>query len=129
MTVVFGTNENFSQKYVMALLNSKLLSYRYRSIGKQTGGGSFEYFPNGVGKLPIPSLDLTIEADKTKHDNLVSLVDKILELKQKETAEKNKQLKTMISRQIEGIEKAIDTAVYELYNLTEDEIKFVEGED
>jgi hypothetical protein len=33
----------------------------------------------------------------------------------------------MISRQIEGIDKAIDTAVYGLYSLSEDEIKEVEG--
>jgi hypothetical protein len=127
MTMVFGTNEKFSLKYIMALLNSKLLTYRYKSIGKQTGGGSFEYFPNGIGKLPIPALDLSKKPDKTKHDNLVSLVDKMLELKKKETAEKNQQLKTMISRQIDGIDKAIDIAVYGLYNLTEDEIKVVEG--
>ena len=34
----------------------------------------------------------------------------------------------MISRQIEGIDNAIDKYVYELYNLTEEEIKVVEGE-
>jgi adenine-specific DNA-methyltransferase len=127
MTVIFGTNDKLSLKYILALINSKLLTYRYRSIGKQTGGGSFEYFPNGVGKLPIPALDLSIKTDKAKHDNLVSLVDKMLELKQKEAAEKNQQLKTRITRQIEGVDKAIDTAVYKLYNLTEDEIKVVEG--
>jgi hypothetical protein len=127
MTVVFGTNEKLSLKYIMALLNSKLLTYRYRSIGKQTGGGSFEYFPNGVGKLPIPILDLSKKADKAKHDNLISLVDKMLELKKKEAAEPNQQLKTMISRQIDSVDKAIDTAVYQLYNLTDDEIKVVEG--
>jgi len=33
----------------------------------------------------------------------------------------------MISRQIDSVDKAIDSAVYELYNLTEDEIKVVEG--
>jgi hypothetical protein len=62
-----------------------------------------------------------------KHNHIVKLVDKMLELKQKEADEKNQQLKTMVSRQIEGVDKAIDTAVYELYNLTEDEIKVVEG--
>jgi type I restriction-modification system DNA methylase subunit len=127
MTVIFGTNDKLSLKYILALLNSKLLSYRYKSIGKQTGGGSFEYFPNGVGKLPIPPIDLSIKDDKAKHDNFVTLVDKMLELKQKEAAEKNQQLKTMIIRQIEGVDKAIDTAVYGLYNLTEDEIRIVEG--
>jgi type I restriction-modification system DNA methylase subunit len=127
VTVVFGTNENFSLKYILALLNSKALTYRYRSIGKQTGGGSFEYFTNGVGKLPIPALDLSVKADKIKHDKIVSFVDKILELKQREAAEKNPQLKTMVSRHIDGVDKAIDTAVYELYGLTEDEIAAVEG--
>jgi type II restriction/modification system DNA methylase subunit YeeA len=128
MTVVFGTNEKLSLKYILALLNSKLLTYRYRSIGKQTGGGSFEYFPNGVGKLPILLLDLSNEADKAKHDSLVSLVDDIMELKKKEAAERNQQVKTMIARQIGSVDKAIDTAVYQLYNLTDDEIKVVEGE-
>jgi len=128
MTVVFGTNETLSLKYILALLNSKLLTYRYRSIGKQTGGGSFEYFPNGVGKLPIPALDLSVKTDKTKYDKLVSLVDKMLELKRKEAVEKNPQLKTMITRQIDGVDNAIDAAVYELYDMTADEIAVVDGE-
>jgi len=127
MTVIFGTNDKLSLKYILALLNSKLLTYRYRSIGKQTGGGSFEYFPNGVGKLPIPTLDLTKKDDTTKHDNLVSLVDQMLELKKREASEPNQQLKTMIIRQIESLDNSIDTAVYQLYNLTDDEIKVVEG--
>ncbi|MHB9140378.1 MAG: Eco57I restriction-modification methylase domain-containing protein [Paludibacter sp.] len=59
MTVIFETNKEMSVKYIMALINSKLLNFRYKSIGKQTGGGSFEYFPNGVGKLPIPKLSIT----------------------------------------------------------------------
>jgi hypothetical protein len=35
--------------------------------------------------------------------------------------------RTIIARQIEGIDKAIDMAVYGLYNLNEGEIKVVEG--
>jgi hypothetical protein len=44
----------------------------------------------------------------------------------KEAAEKNQQLITMITSQIEDMNKAIDKEVYVLYNLTEDEIKVVE---
>ena len=43
--------------YICALLNSKVLEFRYRSlggIGKLTGKGMFEYFENQVGDLPIP---------------------------------------------------------------------------
>jgi type I restriction-modification system DNA methylase subunit len=122
MTVIFGTNESLSLKYILAILNSRLFRRRYASIGKQTGGGIFEYMPNSVGKFPIP------EADTKTQQEFALLADKMLELKQKEAAEPNRQIKTIITRQIDGVDNAIDAAVYALYGLTEEEIKTVEGE-
>jgi hypothetical protein len=75
-----------------------------------------------TAKIPFPILNLSRKTDKARHDALVSLVEQILDLKKKEAAEPNQQLKTMISRQIDSVDKAIDTAVYILYNLTDDEI-------
>jgi adenine-specific DNA-methyltransferase len=121
-TVIFGTNTQYSLKYILALLNSKLITFRYRSIGKQTGSGVFEYFANGIGKLPIP------EADVKTQNEFILLVDKMLDLKRREYAEQNPQAKKLISRQINGIDNAIDTAVYKLYQLEPDEIKIIEGE-
>ncbi|MFB6273476.1 MAG: Eco57I restriction-modification methylase domain-containing protein [Salinibacter sp.] len=46
--------------YICALLNSKVLEFRYRALGglgKLTGRGMFEYFENQVGDLPIPRFD------------------------------------------------------------------------
>jgi hypothetical protein len=83
MTVIFETNAAYSLKYILASLNSKLLVFRCRNIGKQTGGGSFECFPNGIGKLPIP------EADAKTQNEFPALVDKTLELKYREYAEQN----------------------------------------
>jgi len=43
--------------YICALLNSKVLEFRYRALGglgKLTGRGMFEHFENQVGDLPIP---------------------------------------------------------------------------
>jgi adenine-specific DNA-methyltransferase len=120
MTVIFETNTAYSLKYILALLNSKLLTFRYRSIGKQTGGGSFEYFPNGIGKLPIP------EADAKTQNEFALLVDKMHELKRREYAEQNPQAKRIIPRQIDGIDGMIDKAVYKLYGLTPEEIESIE---
>ena len=121
--------KNYSEKFILGLLNSKYLTMYYRTVLNPDTKGVFAQFRlGGLNKLPVPPLDLTKKADKTKHDKLVSLVDKMFELKQKEAAEKSDQLKTMISRQIDGIDTAIDNAVYELYNLTQDEIKIVKGE-
>ena len=73
-------------------------------MNPEKGEAFAEVKKSHVEQLPIPILDISIEANKIKHDNLVSLASKMLELKQKEAAEQNQQIKTMISRQIEGEE-------------------------
>ncbi len=107
MTVIFGTNAELDIKYVMSLLHSKVLNFRYRSLGKQTGGGIYEYFPNEVEKFPIPKIDA--KAQKP----FIDLVDKILEAKKRgeDTSE---------------LEHEIDAMVYKLYNLTQEEIDVIE---
>jgi len=79
MTVIFETNDKTSIKYILALLNSKLLNFRYKSIGKQTGGGSFEYFPNGVGKLPIPNSSFAEQQPFISKANLMLSLNKELQ--------------------------------------------------
>ena len=108
-------------KCVLALFNSKLLNYFYQTITEETGRAFAQVKTVNVKNLPF------VLPDETRHDLFVSLVDKMLELKRKEASEPNQDVKTMIVRQIEGVDKAIDTAVYALYDLTEDEIKVVEG--
>ena len=120
MTVIFETNAAYSLKYILALLNSKLLTFRYRSIGKQTGGGSFEYFPNGIGKLPIP------EANLNTQNEFIVLVDKMLELKRREYAENNSKAKIIISRQIDGLDIMINEMVFKLYNLNTNDIEIID---
>ncbi|GMO57209.1 MAG: Eco57I restriction-modification methylase domain-containing protein [Termitinemataceae bacterium] len=127
-TVIFGTNTTYSLKYLLTILNSKLFKWRYNSLAKQTGSGVFEYVPNAVGRFPIPALDLSKPSDKTAHDKLVALVDKMLDLKRREHDEPNPQAKTVLQRQIGAVDGQIDTAVYDLYKLTEEEINMVEGE-
>jgi hypothetical protein len=121
-------DDNTNPFFILALINSKLMTWYHHKRNPKAQEGLFpKVLVSDLSKLPIINIDLSVKVSKTKHDNLTSLVEKMLELKQKEVAEPNQQLKTMISRQIEGVDKAIDTAVYALYNLTEDEIKVVEG--
>ena len=80
-TVIFDTNTDYSLKYILALLNSSLLNFRYKSIGKQTGSGVYEYFENGVGKLPVAP------ASTEQQEALAALADTMLALN-KELQEK-----------------------------------------
>ena len=65
-------------------------------------------------------------ADIARHDRMVSLVTQMLDLNKKLQEARLEQEKTMLSRQIEATDASIDKLVYELYGLTEEEIKIVE---
>ena len=65
--------------------------------------------------------------DVVRHDKMVALVERMLELHQKLAAATVPADKTLYQRQIEVTDQAIDALVYELYGLTEEEITIVEG--
>ena len=119
------TNHLYDYRYLLGILNSSLMVYIYQTIVPEKGRVFAEIKKINLDKIPIVPVS---DNNKLLRDNIVSFVDKMLELKQKETAEQNPKLKTMISRQIEGVDNAIDKIVDELYNLSEDEIKVAEGE-
>ena len=58
---------------------------------------------------------------------MVKLVTQMLDLNKKVQDAKLEHEKTLLSRQIEATDAAIDALVYELYGLTEEEIAIVEG--
>jgi adenine-specific DNA-methyltransferase len=114
--------------YILALISSKLFWFFISHTSTALRGNAYRLTPDYINPFPIKVVDKNNKSEIQAHDNLVSLVDKMLELKKREAAELSEHLKTVISRQIDSIDKAIDTAVYGLYNLSEDEIKVVEGE-
>jgi hypothetical protein len=59
---------------------------------------------------------------------MVSLVEQMLSLHRRKAEEKTPHETEPLERQIEATDRAIDALVYELYGLTEEEIKIVEGE-
>ncbi|MDR3063875.1 MAG: hypothetical protein LBU40_07060, partial [Methanobrevibacter sp.] len=120
MTVIFSTNEKFNLKYILALLNSKLLTFRYKTIGKQTGGGSYEYFPNGIVKFPIPEISLE------KQNPFIKLADEMIELKKQLSNAKTPHEKRLIDIQIKSTDEEINSLVYKLYKLNNEEVKLIE---
>lgn len=126
--VLFENSQPESLKYLMGLLNSRLLTMRFRTIGKLKGSGIYEYFWNSVSKLPIRRPDLTNAPDRARHDRLVALVDKMLALTPKLRATTSQSESAALQNAITTTDAAIDRLVYQLYGLTEDEIRLVEGE-
>jgi hypothetical protein len=65
--------------------------------------------------------------EKVRHDKMISLVKRMLELHKQSAVVRSPLDKERVRREIESTDKSIDRLVYELYGLSEDEIKIVEG--
>ncbi|MFZ1127337.1 Eco57I restriction-modification methylase domain-containing protein, partial [Methanoregula sp.] len=126
-TVLFENGQPEDLKYILGLLNSQLLSFRFQSIAKLKSGGIREYFWNSVSKIPIHTINFSDPADKVRHDRMVELVTHMLDLNKRLQDAKLEQDKMQISRQIVATDAAIEKLVYELYGLTDEEIAVVKG--
>lgn len=72
-------------------------------------------------------MDLDDRADKVRHDHMVELVERMLELHSELNAAKTTHAKINVQRQITATDALIDKLVCELYELTPYEVKVVEG--
>jgi hypothetical protein len=126
-TVLFDSGQPEHLEYLLGLLNSRLLTYRFHHIGKLKSGNIYEYFWNSVSRLPIRTIDFDDSADKARHDRMVELVQRMLDLHKQLGEAKSEHGRVMLERQITATDREIDALVYELYGLTDEEIAIVEA--
>ncbi|RKV20553.1 class I SAM-dependent DNA methyltransferase [Helicobacter pylori] len=107
------TGDKTEIKYLTALLNSKCIYFAMRKF-YMGGGIEGELKTNNLEKIPIPQIT---EKNQELADKIIALVDKILALKEKDP-----------KANTQGLEKEIDALVYQLYHLTDEEIKTIEDE-
>lgn len=109
---------------ILGILNSPLISYLYINQVTQATKDDFPQVTiRDVLALPFPA----ISRDRVRHDKMVSLVEQMLSFNKQITAANTDHEKTALQRQIDATDKQIDRLVYELYGLTEEEIRIVEG--
>jgi hypothetical protein len=89
-------------------------------------GGFFRYFTQYIKPLPIRTIDFSDPTDKARHDQMVELVERMLSLNKQLPKAKTAHEKTILQRQIDATYRQIDRLVYDLYGLTDEEIKIVE---
>ena len=75
----------------------------------------------------IRTINFADLVDKACHDRMVVLFTQMLDLNKRLQDTKLEHEKTLLSRQVEAVDGAIDTLMYELYGLTGEEIKIIEG--
>jgi hypothetical protein len=120
--------QKYDPRYLLGLLNSKLLGfYALNKRLIKAEKGKIPQFPTKkLGEVPIRTINFKNPVDKSKHNKIVKLVERMLDLHKKLAAAKVPDEKTKIQRQINNTDKQIDQLVYDLYSLTDEEIKIVE---
>ena len=122
-----SADELMALKYLLGLLNSSLATYYIRIIALDITKGAFTKFrTNQLARFPIRKIDFSNPADKARYDNMVELVDQMISLHKQLASTKTPDEKTRLQRQIDAAAQQIDRLVYKLYELTEDEIRFIE---
>ncbi|EFB0852433.1 class I SAM-dependent DNA methyltransferase [Campylobacter coli] len=101
-------------KYLTGVLNSKLIAFWLKHKGK-IQGNLFKIDKEPLLNIPVVNINSKNEKLANK---LISLVDEILKAK-----EQDKNANT------QELENKINSLVYKLYNLTEDEIKIIENKE
>lgn len=109
-TTFLMTGKNL--KFLLAILNSNVSAWYFNQISTTTGMGTNRWKKYKIQLLPIK------EISESKQKPFTNLVDEILKAKKKN-----------VDADTTDLEKEIDQLVYELYGLTEEEIKIVEGKD
>jgi len=101
--------------------------YEPYQVSTNFHGGYFAANKQFLVQLPIRTIDFTNHEEVEKHDKLVSLVDNMIELQKKYHEARMERDKELYERQIKFVDAQIGGLVYDLYGLTDEEIKVVEG--
>jgi hypothetical protein len=125
MFMVNLTVDDMDPHYVLGVLNSKLV----RAFWLDRFYDQRRTFPKIKGtylkRLPVPAVHSP--GGMARHDLMVSLVKKIMALCELQATSKTSHDRAVLQRHIDTTDRQIDRLVYELYGLTEEEIRIVEG--
>ena len=126
-TVIFPTDHEEDLAYLCSLLNSRLLSLRFKGIGKLKSNGILEYFDNSVSQLPIRMIDWKKKKDVKAHKKIVELYHSMTDLKSRLAGP----LTAIVARDLETQAAETDLEMEEiicgLYGFTIQELEDAEG--
>ncbi|MEQ8674175.1 MAG: N-6 DNA methylase [Aggregatilineales bacterium] len=112
----------YKLEYFTGLLNSHLMQWRFKITSSNNNVGT-----NELESLPIRTIDFDNPEEVALHDRMVQLVETMLDL-HKQLPATTGEAKKILERRIAATDRDIDTLVYQLYDLTPEEIAIVEGQ-
>lgn len=110
--------------WTLGILNSRLMSAIFDNVSPKSKKGLFpKIIITDAKRLPFPKFN----EKNTACRKLIICVKRILHLHNTLAKTKMEHDRTLVKRQLNATQKSIDQLVYKLYNLSEEEIRLVEG--
>ena len=121
LQLIISTSDDIKTlKYLQGLLSSTLINYYLVNYLADDLNKAY------LEKIPIPRIDFLNQTDKALYNKISDLVSQDIELKNRLKGIRLDHERTMLLRQIDAINKQINTSVYDLYRLTPDEVNLIE---
>ncbi|WP_020003659.1 Eco57I restriction-modification methylase domain-containing protein [Brachyspira innocens] len=121
-------SKDYNLKYILGLLNSKLLNFFFKKYFTTKKEDIFpEIQAYHINELPIYKIDLDKKEEKEKYNKIIELVDSMIILNKKILSEKNPNSLNMLNRQISACEKQLDNLIFSIYNLNDEERRIIDG--
>jgi type I restriction-modification system DNA methylase subunit len=121
--MILQKEQRFNLKYILALLNSKLLNTYYRILFATKADLTVNVTQGYLSQLPIRTIS------ESQQQPLIKLVDKMLSLNKRlnKIGDKKTDERTKIEEEIKKTDAEIDEIVYKIYGMNEKEKKIIEG--
>jgi len=118
---------DLSVEYLLGILNSKMMTFYHQKKFLDEFKMRFQkILIKDAKRFPIRPINFNDSAEKAQHDKMVSLVKSMLALHKSLASAQNPIEKERLEKQIKSADEGIDKLVYELYGLSDEEIKIVE---
>lgn len=117
-----------SHYYVLGLLNSELMFWYLRGISNKFRGGWVTCTKQYMGILPIRNIDRASKEDSGLYKSIVKHVKVLVGVKSKLIALKSESQRVRYERQVQRLESAVNSLVYQLYSVSDSEVEAIELE-
>jgi len=125
--ILLPKEEGYDIRYILGNVNSRMVNFFYSVLNPERGEALAEVKKHHVEQLPIFPINFTDKADRARHDKMVSLVEGMLAAKKQLQLARTDRDKDFYTNKCAALDRQIDALVYELYELTPEEIAIVEA--
>ncbi|MFH1400517.1 MAG: N-6 DNA methylase [Nanoarchaeota archaeon] len=115
-------------KYILGLLNSKLVSSYVLRHSPIFQGGYHKFSSNYLKQIPIKRINMDDVSETERYVRIIKTVENIITCKKQLTdiGDKQTEKRFRLETEIQKLDTEIDQEVYKLYSLTDEEIQIAE---